>query len=187
MKIKGRLACHRLQLRALLRMVLCISVLPTRASAQRHGSPAGFGMTPEQFWHAPFGTGPRMPIAGDADGDGHADLLSLWPAGEGVIDLARTSALGKPTYGNVARSGFGRDGIVDACGPFVRAAPCADFLAVFADGSVRVAYGMAPGTNIYAHDDLAANIPSMLLPMRPARAVVGDFDADGKADVLIPV
>ncbi|HVT11116.1 MAG TPA: hypothetical protein VHE55_02525 [Fimbriimonadaceae bacterium] len=102
--------------------------------------PDGFGMTPEQFWHLPFGTEQRMPTAGDADGDSRADLISLWPTGDGVIDLARTSALGKPTYGNAALSGFGRDGLAGACGPFVRA-KADDYLAAFADGSIRVAWG----------------------------------------------
>src|SRR5580700_11156342 len=79
-----------------------------------------FGMTPEQFWHTPFGTDQRFPMVGDADGDGHADLLSLWPSGDGVIDMARTSPLGKPLGGNVALRGFGHDGLAAACGHFVR-------------------------------------------------------------------
>ncbi len=125
-----------------------------------------------------------MPLAGDADGDGRADLIYLWPLSDGIIDISRTSALGKPIYSNAARKDFGKDGLVDASGPFVRK-NAADFMGVFADGSVRIAWGMPSGTNKYEHDDLAATIPLASIPKFPVRSAVADFDGDGKADVLL--
>jgi hypothetical protein len=158
-------------------------LLITSTLAQAAQRPGGFDMTPEQFWRTPFGTDPRMPLVGDADGDGHADLISLWPKDDGVVDLVRTSALGKPFYGNVAMRNFGKNAIGDACGPLVRK-DAADLMGIYADGSVRIAWGMPVGTNAYQHNDLAAQIPPDLIPKVPIKTTVADFDGDGLADVV---
>ena len=141
-------------------------------------------MTPEQFWHAPFGTEQRTPMVGDADGDGRADLLSFWPTGDGVIDIAKTSVVGKAIFDSVALRGFGKDGITATCGPFIRAAPAADILAVYADGSVRIATDMAPGTNQYMRQEKVAQIPAALMPKGPVQWAVADFNADGSTDAM---
>ena len=141
-------------------------------------------ITPAQFWTTAFGTSPRLPMAGDANGDGRADLLSVWPQGEGVIDSTLTSYFGKPVAGNQARTQFGKNGIAAACGFFARL-KAADILMVCADGNLRVASDMSVGSRTYSKDDVAGFVPLSLLPKAPTRTVVADFDADDKSDVLI--
>ena len=145
---------------------------------------SGFSMTSEQFWHAPFGTEQRIPMVGDADGDGRADLLSFWPTGDGVIDFAKTSAVGKAIFDSVALRGFGKNGITSTCGPFLRPAPAADVLAIYADGSVRIATDMAPGTNQFKRDEKVGQIPESLMPKGAVQWAVADFDADGRTDAM---
>jgi len=158
------------------------SPVVTRAFAP--GSDEAPAMSRGQFWLADWGWRPEFLLAGDADGDGLADLLTFQPAGEGSIEIHRTSALGKPTRPRAAREGFGRDGQIAVCGRFSgRAAD--DVLAVFADGSVRLASVMPRGGTRFAHDDLVATIPGDLRPRPPLRAVAGDFDGDGGVDAAI--
>ncbi len=161
---------------------------PTRAQTTPTSPPAkaaNAAFTPAQFWSRGWGTPPRLPMAGDGNGDGRADLLSLWPENDGVIDAALTSYYGKPVATNKARTGFGKNALAATCGAFARTGKVADILAVFADGSVRVAFDMAVGSRSYARDEIAGTVPSVLLPKPPTRSVVGDFDSDGKPDALI--
>ena len=74
----------------------------------------------------------------DVDGDGRADLVAFDPRGDASLWVYRTSVLGKPTPQVAARKGFGRDGVAAIAGRFTKGAG-EDVLAVFADGSVRVA------------------------------------------------
>lgn len=162
---------------------LSLAMTPLLLTVLFASSQSGFEMTPAQYWHPPFGTDQRTPSVGDLDRDGHADLISFWPVGDGVIDIARTSALGKPLPGGVARRGFGRDGIGVACGAFVRNS--GEVAGFFADGSVRVAWAMEKGGNEFTRDDLAAQIPPGLIPKAQAKTAVADFDADGRLDILV--
>lgn len=141
-------------------------------------------MTPQQFWHTPYGIDDWTPLVGDADGDGHADLIALSPGADTRIEMARTSPLGKPILNAVALRGFGSKVVAAACGPFKRGA-AGDVAAVFADGSVRIAWGMAPGTTTFLHNDLAAQIPPEAMPQGATQTAVADFDGDDRADILI--
>ena len=75
-------------------------------------------MTGPQFWRTPFGESPWIPLAGDADGDGHADLIAVGPEGESRVEIARTSALGKPFGSNIARKSLGSRPLANACDLF---------------------------------------------------------------------
>ena len=77
-----------------------------------------FSMTGPQFWRTPFGESPWIPLAGDADGDGHADLIAVGPEGESRVEIARTSALGKPFGSNIARKSLGSRPLANACDLF---------------------------------------------------------------------
>jgi hypothetical protein len=165
---------------ALLCAAAAAPVLPGAAAA----TPPGFTLSPAQYWASEWATAPRLPTAGDADGDGHADLLSLWPEGDGVIDVARTSPFGK-TVGSVpGLRGFGRDGVAGACGRFTGGVGV-DYVGVFADGSVLVASRMARGTAQYTVNVPAGTIPKEQMPKRPVHAIPGDFDGGGGLDVLL--
>ncbi|RYG35387.1 hypothetical protein EON81_12855, partial [bacterium] len=97
-------------------------------------------MTPAQFWRASFGSDPWTSLAGDADGDGRADLLALGPSGESGIEIVRTSAMGKPFASGPSSLSMGKGMLAVVAGPFVRSG-ATDILAVFSDGAVRTAWG----------------------------------------------
>jgi hypothetical protein len=140
-------------------------------------------MTPAHLWIYSY-SAPRIPMAGDVDADGRADFVGLYPEGEGIVDVFRTSAQGKAIWGVQARRPFGGKGIAAACGAFTDERG-AGVLGVFSDGSVRIAHRWNRQTRVYDRDDLAATLPEHLRPQTPARAVSGDFDGDGKTDALV--
>ena len=78
----------------------------------------GISASPARVWAGGIAAAPRIPLLADADADGRADLLAVFPTGEGIVDLARTSAQGKPRFPNQARGGFGRDLTLAAAGRF---------------------------------------------------------------------
>ena len=132
-------------------------------------------MTPPQFWCTSFGQSPWLPLAGDADGDGRADLLEIGPSGESRIEIARTSPIGKPFVSNEARSSMGKGLVATACGAFIAGSKAAGVMAVFEDGTVRVALGMAPGSDTYSRDDVVCKIAEEAIPKGPCRTAVADF------------
>ena len=136
-------------------VILAVVTLVSAAKAD------GFGMTPEQFWHDPFGVNDWIPFVADVDGDGRADLVALQTGGDGNVAVARTSAIGKPLGEDRVLTGFGKDAVAAACVPVVKGAPPA-FVGIFGDGSVRVGTGYDPGTRKYKHDDLALKLPAGL-------------------------
>ncbi len=158
-------------------------MIPALAALVLASAADALTLTPAQFWHTPYGVDDWIPLVGDADGDGRADLIAVSPGGDTHIEMARTSALGKPVANAIALKGFGANAVAAACGPFKRAN--ADALALFADGSLRLAWGMKPGTAAYEHNDLVGTIPREAMPKGPVRTVVADFDGDDRADVLM--
>ena len=144
----------------------------------------GFGMTPEQFWHTPFGINDWIPFVGDVDGDGRADLIAIQMGGDGDVAVSRTSAIGKPLGEERPISGFGRDAVGAACVPIVTGAPPV-FVGIFGDGSVKVASGYDPATRKFRQVDLSLKLPAQLIPKSPVRIVVADFEGNGRKDVLI--
>jgi hypothetical protein len=137
-----------------------------------------------QFWIEGWAARPSNSLAGDADGDGRADLITFQPGGRAWVDVHLTSPLGKPTAGRRARDGFGQDGRAAVSSRFT-GGRADDLLAVFADGSVRVASAFDRKTGKYTKDDLAATIPAQLRGKDPLRAVAGDFDGDSRPDVAL--
>jgi hypothetical protein len=141
-----------------------------------------YALSRAQFWIEGWAARPSYSLAGDADGDGRADLITFQPEGPAWVDVHLTSPLGKPTPGRRARDQIGQAGLAAICGRFT-GRQADDLLAVFADGSVRVLYGFDRKTGRYAHDDLAATIPAQLRGKVPLRAIAGDFDGDSLTDV----
>jgi len=159
-------------------VILSAVTLVSAASAD------GFGMTPEQFWHNPFGVNDWIPFVGDVDGDGRADLVAIQIGGDGDVAVSRTSAIGKPLGEERVLSGFGKDVVAAACVSVIKGAPPV-FVGIFGDGSVKVGSGYDPTTRKYQHVDLALNLTAQLVPKTPVRTAVADFEGNGRKDVLM--
>lgn len=162
-----------------------IAGFATWSSAQVPPAVDTYGITPQQFWRTAFGIGSWIPLAGDANGDGRADLLAIGPGPETRIELARTSDLGKSVPSNVARDSFGSGMVAAASGRFFPGSLAAGVLIVMADGTVQMAWGMLPNGNNYSHLDPAGLIHPDDVPRSPCRTVAADFNGDGKLDVLV--
>ena len=144
----------------------------------------GYALSRGQYWLTGWAARPVVSLVADVDGDGRADLVAFDPRGDASLWVHRTSTLGKPTPQVAARKRFGRDGLGVIAGRFTKGAG-EDVLAVFADGSVRIASGTRRGTAAFARDDLAATIAPGMRPRLPIRLVAGEFDGDGLADAVI--
>lgn len=163
-------------------MILLGFLLCLLSGAPRVKSPpAAFGMTGGTLLidYPP----PRIALAGDADGDGKADFLGVYQP-DGVVDFSRMSPLGKLQPNVQARTGLGHHVVAAACGRFTGERG-AETLVVLADGSVRLAWDMRPGTHAYAQAALVASLPAARIPKAPVQAVTADFDGDGRPDVLL--
>ncbi len=144
----------------------------------------GYTLSRGQYWLTAWAPRPISSLVADVDGDGRADLVAFDSRGNASLWVHRTSIVGKPTPQVAARERFGRDGLAAVAGRFTRGAG-EDVLAVFADGSVRVASGTRRGEAAYARDDLAATIGPGITQHRPVRLVAGEFDGDGRIDAVI--
>lgn len=148
-------------------------VLPSALAVPPNGE--DWALTGQQIWVGPWATAPRLPAVGDRNGDGRADLVSLWPVNDCVIDLVLTTPFGKPRGSVKEREHFGRAGVAFVCGQFDDS-PGDDALAVYADGSVRV----------FANEKetVAAQLPPGVTLDTSLRGVIADFTGDQQNDVL---
>lgn len=126
---------------------------------------------------------PRTALAGDVDGDSRADFVGFYPPDNGIIDVMRTSALGKLCFPVQACKGFGSDGLTAVVGDFAGSGKVG-VLVVLPDGAVRILHDWRPRDQSFARNDLAATLPSDKLPKSPVKSVAGDFDGDGWRDAL---
>lgn len=135
----------------------------------------------EFLWSAGFGAPPRFPLVADADGDGYADLLCVYPPGECIIDVALNVRAQKCLAPNQARTQFGKDAVAAGCGE-LRDPPGVDVVALLPDGTLLVAHEFDAGTRTYKQQSVWAKIEKA---PEAAKLAVGDFDGDGRDDVLI--
>lgn len=64
---------------------------------------------PAAVWAFNFAAPPRIPMAGDVDGDGLADLICVYPPGDSIIDVSLNVGGMKAGYGFQARTKWGKD------------------------------------------------------------------------------
>ncbi len=137
--------------------------------------------TPPQKWAAGFGAPPRFPFVGDADADGYADLICLYPLGNGIIDVGLNVQGQKGVYFQ-ARREFGQNGIGAVGGEFAGSKGI-DVLALFSDGALRLAHTLNPKEQRYEQDELVGKFPTPLQP--PIRLVSSDLDGNGRDEVVL--
>ncbi|GAA3219965.1 DUF2961 domain-containing protein [Dactylosporangium siamense] len=136
----------------------------------------GSGFGPGIRWHDRFAIGTETPLVGDFDGDGRDDIATFTGGTGGSFYVALSDGGRFVGDGWLWRSGFGGDvvstGDVNGDGR--------DDLVAFTRGStadvfVALSSGTGFGTPVKWHDNFAINAE------RPG---VGDFDGDGRADIV---
>jgi hypothetical protein len=157
----------------------CLLILACSSLAT--GSRADFGRA--AFWFGGYAA-PRAPMIGDVDADGLADFVGLYPPDGGILDVVRTSPLGKPQDMVQARRPFGADALAQACARFSGEAG-AEVLVILPDGAVRVACGLDAASRTYQREEPAAMLSPERIPPRPLQAVAGDVSGDGRPDVVL--
>ncbi|MEU0552428.1 DUF2961 domain-containing protein [Dactylosporangium sp. NPDC006015] len=136
----------------------------------------GSGFGPGVKWHDHFAVGAETPVVGDFDGDGRDDIATFTGGSGGSVYVALSDGGRFVQDGWLWRSGFGGDAV--ATGDFN--GDGRDDVAVFTRGStadvlVALSSGGGFGTPGKWHDNFAVNAE------RPG---VGDFNGDGKADIV---
>ncbi|MGV3614499.1 MAG: hypothetical protein ACO1SV_04105 [Fimbriimonas sp.] len=99
-------------------------------------APAAF--TPPQPWALGTGAPPRIPLAGDIDHDGYADLIAVYPPGAAIIDVNLTVDGVKSGGGSQALTNWGTDCQAAAVGD-LDGQPGADVVGVFGGDVLRLA------------------------------------------------
>src|SRR5277367_3818225 len=150
-------------------ILLCVLALSPGAAK---GADEKFRLSAPRHWWRDWAVPPWIPLVGDADGDGRADLVAVEPPG-GTISVERTSPLGKWVRDPEPNIRFGNDVVAAAVGPFTGDA-ADELLAVGRDGSLRLAFGMKRGTRTHTRVGRVGEVPAADLPMSVARALSAD-------------
>lgn len=112
--------------------VLLSSILAADASAIR--------FTPGEPWALSFAAPPRIPLVGDVDHDGYADLVCVYPVGDAIIDASLNTRSGKAGVPFQARTGWGKNCQAAIIGEFAPS-PGADVAGLFDGDTIRLAWG----------------------------------------------
>jgi hypothetical protein len=156
--------------------VLCLAF----AAQAAPGTP--IHCTPPQLWARDFGAPPRIPFVGDADGDGYADLVCLYPVGSGIIDLSANASGWKSMYPFQLLREFGENGIGAVGGRFTDPGAFG-VLAVFGDGSVRLAHSISEDYRRYERNDIVTTFATP--PASPVLMASGDVHGDGRDEAVL--
>ncbi|AIE84797.1 hypothetical protein OP10G_1429 [Fimbriimonas ginsengisoli Gsoil 348] len=124
-------------------------------------------------------------MAGDADGDGRADLIAVGPGDDSNIEVSHTDPLGKPNPSGRVHDSIGKGLVACAAGNFIRVPPAKDVLTIFADGTLRLASQGIPDGKLYQRIEEVGKIDPRDIPEAPLKVAVADFDGDFHTDVML--
>ncbi len=102
------------------------------------------GFAPPRAWALGFGDSPRIPLVGDVDGDGCADLIAVYPKGDCIIDVNLTREGAKSSGGFQAITQWGKDCQAAAAGD-LEGTKKADVVGIFEGKVLRLAGGFKDG------------------------------------------
>ncbi|RYG33351.1 hypothetical protein EON81_18375 [bacterium] len=105
---------------------------------------AGPLFTPPQPWALNLAPHPVVPLVGDVDGDGFADIVTVNPTGDCEIGVTRTLEGLKPTLPFSARQKWGKQCDSVAIGQF-DTTPGADVAGLFKGSEIRLAGSLKDG------------------------------------------
>jgi hypothetical protein len=116
-------------------LLLCLATL---AIAQ------GPAFAPPTLWAGGFAAPPRIPLVGDVDNDGYADLICVYPPGGSIIDVSLNQKGQKPGVPFQALNPWGKDCQAAVAGEFDDK-PGTDVAGVFDGDTIRLAHGFENG------------------------------------------
>lgn len=120
--------------------VLCLSLALCEVKNKSITANAEFPLLSKPaLWSTWFAAPPRLPLCGDFDGDGLADMMCYYPPDNGIIDVAPNRKSQKSGWGFQARVGFGKDCTLVETGNFLKNEKGEEVLGYLSDGSVRLA------------------------------------------------
>jgi hypothetical protein len=135
---------------------------------------------PPQSWALGFGAVPRIPLAGDVDGDGLADLLCVYPPGSSIVDVSLSVDGHKSGFPFQGLTGWGRDCQAALAGEFDEA-PGADVMGLFEGKRLKLAGAYREGKFGTAPDvlTLPQELPSPVLGRWDDRSIVAFSSSSG--------
>src|SRR5262245_35344388 len=176
--------------RALLAIAALVPAAPHAAPVLRFAKP--------RLLACGFADEPRLPLVGDVDGDGFADLIAVYPEAPGIVDVARNAHGAKFT----APEAVARDlGVLVGAATRVLPGGRVAIVATRADGERRVVSLGADGAWTVETESAVSSAPASVAAATAtqpfanpssapaastiARRVLADFDGDGVPDEVV--